>query len=232
MIRLFIGYDRMEPVAFHVLSHSIMRRSSVPVSITPIALCNLEGVFGRERQPNQATDFSFSRFLVPYLSGFSGWSAFMDCDMLTLGDFAELWAQRDESKSVMVVKHDHRPTETRKFLGNVQTQYPMKNWSSVMLMNNAKCWRLQPEFVNSATGLELHRFTWLKNAGWEPSIEDQIGALDPAWNHLVGYDEPTGRERNLHFTEGGPWFDAYAHVPFADLWRAERDDAFGAKTKY
>lgn len=232
MIRVFIGYDVMEPVAFSVLSHSILRRASRPVSITPVALCNLEGIFGRERQPNQATDFSFSRFLVPFLSGFTGWSIFMDCDQLCLGDIAELWNAQDERYAVMCVKHDHKPTETRKFLGNVQTQYPMKNWSSVMLMNNRHCWRLHPDFVNTATGLELHRFQWLAGAEWDPSIEDRIGALDPAWNHLVGYDEPTGRERNLHFTEGGPWFKQYEHAPFADLWRAERDAAFAASDKY
>lgn len=232
MIRVFIGYDVMEPVAYSVLAHSILRRASRPVSITPVALCNLEYVFGRERAPNQSTDFSFSRFLVPYLCDFDGWAIFMDCDMLVLGDIARLWEVQDDQFAVQVVKHDHRPTETRKFLGNVQTQYPMKNWSSVMLMNCRKCWRLTPDYVNTASGLELHRFQWLAGAEWDPSIEQQIGALDPAWNHLVGYDEPTGRELNLHYTEGGPWFKAYENSAFADLWRRERNAAFAASDKY
>ena len=253
MIRVFIGYDAQEPVAFSVLAHSILRRASRPVSITPIALCNLEGILTRARQPNQSTDFSFSRFLVPWICGFEGWSIFMDCDQLCLDDIAKLWALRDESKSVMCVKHDHRPTETRKFLGHVQTQYPMKNWSSVMLMNNRMCWRLTPDFVNTATGLQLHRFEWLKGADWPKSVEDQIGELPRGWNHLVGYDEPecafptcgcdlmeNGKHNcpikarhehtlhNLHFTEGGPWFPGFDDVPFADVWRRERNLAFSA----
>lgn len=231
MIRVFIGYDRQEPIAFHTLSHSILRRASEPVSITPVALSQLEGVMTRPRQENQSTDFSFSRFLVPWICGFSGWSIFMDCDMLVTGDIARLWRLQDEKYSVMCVKHDHRPTETRKFLGHVQTQYPMKNWSSVMLMNNRKCWRLTPEYVNSATGLQLHRYEWLKGAEWDDGIEDQIGALPPEWNHLVGYDQPTGGELNFHFTEGGPWFPGFENVPFADVWRKERDAAFSASIK-
>ena len=232
MIRVFIGYDRQESVAFSVLAHSILRRASQPVSITPVALANLEGVMWRKRQDNQSTDFSFSRFLVPWLCEFTGWSIFMDCDQLCLGDIADLWKLRDESKSVMVVKHDHKPTEQRKFLGHVQTQYPMKNWSSVMLMNNRCCWRLTPDYVNTASGLDLHRFRWLAGADWDPSIEEQIGELPHAWNHLVGYDEPRGDELNLHYTEGGPWFAAFQDGPFAELWRRERAAAFGVESKF
>lgn len=219
--RVFIGYDRKEPVAFNVAAHAIHRRASRPVSITPVMLSQLEGVFGRERQPNQSTDFSFSRFLVPYLCGFTGWSLFMDCDQLPVADICRAWDLRDERYSVMVVKHDHRPTETRKFLNQVQTQYPMKNWSSFMLLNNRHCWRLTPDYVNTATGLDLHRFRWLAGAEWDASVEDQIGELPATWNHLVGYDTPRGDELNFHWTEGGPWFKSYENAPFAGIWRRE-----------
>ena len=231
MIRVFIGYDVKEPVAFSVFAHSILRRASVPVSITPVALSQLRGVMTRERVPNQSTDFSFSRFLVPWLCDFKGWAIFADCDQLMLEDVKHLWDLRDEKFAIQCVKHVHEPTTTTKFLGNVQTSYPMKNWSSVMLMDCKKCWRLTPEYVNTATGLELHRFRWLAGADWDASIEDRIGDLDPAWNHLVGYNEPTGRELNLHWTEGGPWFKAYENEPFADLWRRERNAAFGIMPK-
>ena len=118
MIRVFIGYDPREAVAFSVLSYSIQARAKQPVSIAPLMLSQLQGVLTRERHALQSTDFSFSRFLTPYLSGFTGWSLFMDCDMLMLGDITELWALRDERYAVMVVKHDHVPLETTKFLGD------------------------------------------------------------------------------------------------------------------
>jgi hypothetical protein len=153
MIRVFIGFDPREEVAFHVLSRSIHARASEPVSITPVALSQLKKVMTRERNPLQSTDFSFSRFLTPFLSGFEGWSIFMDCDMVVLDDIANLWKLRDEKYAVQVVKHVHQPKEDVKFLNAPQSKYEKKNWSSVMMFNNAKCQALTPEFVNKASGL-------------------------------------------------------------------------------
>ena len=79
MIQVFIGFDEGEKAAYHVLAESIRKFSSVPVSITPLSLNNLPQ-FTREKQSNQSTDFAFSRFLVPYLSNYKGWSIFMDCE--------------------------------------------------------------------------------------------------------------------------------------------------------
>src|SRR3954464_3273787 len=135
MIRIFIGYDAREAVAFSVLAHSIHAHASEPVTIAPLMLSELHGVLTRERHALQSTDFSFSRFLVPYLSGYEGWSLFTDCDMLVRDDIAGLWRLRDERFAAHVVKHDHRPREQTKFLGERQTSYEKKNWSSVMLLN-------------------------------------------------------------------------------------------------
>ena len=216
MIRIFIGFDPREAVAFNVLAHSIQARASVPVAIAPVALSQLRQVYTRERDALQSTDFSFSRFLTPYLSDYSGWSLFMDCDMLMRDDIAKLWELRDERYAVQVVKHDHRPRERTKFLGAVQTAYAKKNWSSVMLFNNSQCKALTPEYVNTASGLELHQFKWLES-------DAMIGELPHRWNHLVGYDAPDDDIALAHFTIGGPYFPEYENCPLADQWRAERD---------
>jgi hypothetical protein len=216
MIRIFIGFDARETAAWHVLTHSIMARASEPVSFTPLALDNLKPVFNRERNPLQSTDFAFSRFLTPYLSGYEGWSIFMDCDMLVLDDIARLYALRDERYAVMCVKHDHQPKETIKFLGATQTSYEKKNWSSVMLFNNAKCRALTPDYVNTASGLELHQFKWLGD-------DAQIGELPRRWNHLVGYYSEDAAAANVHYTLGGPYFDDYRDCEHADAWRTERE---------
>jgi hypothetical protein len=215
MIRIFIGFDPRETVAWHVLCHSILARCTQPVSFTPLALDHLRDAFTRPRDPLQSTDFSFTRFLVPYLSGYEGWSLFMDCDMLVRADIAELWELRDERYAVMCVKHDHRPQETVKFLGAPQTAYGKKNWSSVMLFNNARCRALTPEYVNTASGLALHQFKWLDS-------DDAIGALPRTWNHLVGHDAPDPGAKNVHYTIGGPYFREYAEVEHAHHWFAER----------
>ncbi len=216
MIGIFIGFDPREAVAYSVLAHSIQARASAPVTIAPLALSQLSRVLTRERHPLQSTDFSFSRFLAPYLSDYAGWSLFMDCDMLMRDDVARLWDLRDERYAVQVVKHDHKPRETVKFLGAAQTSYAKKNWSSVMLFNNAKCRALTPDYVNSASGLELHQFKWVES-------DESIGDLPRRWNHLVGYDAPDEDVSLAHFTIGGPYFPAYADCAFADEWRAERD---------
>ena len=219
MIRIFIGFDPRETVAYHVLSHSIHARASAPVSIAPLMLSQLGGLMTRERNSLQSTDFSFSRFLTPYLCGFEGWAIFMDCDMLVLEDIAKLWALRDEKYAVMCVKHDHVPKEKTKFLGAQQTKYEKKNWSSVMLFNCAKCTALTPDYVNSASGLDLHRFNWL-------GADDLIGEIPHRWNLLVGYDQsiPVDEVSNLHYTIGGPYFHDYKDIDYAAEWFAERDE--------
>ncbi|MDY8110700.1 glycosyltransferase [Fulvimarina sp. 2208YS6-2-32] len=214
--RVFVGFDTKEVVAYHVLAQSILEKSTMPVQFMPIVLSNLEGIFTRERNSLQSTEFSFSRFLVPYLSGFEGWSLFMDCDMLMRVDIAELWALRDEACSVMCVKHDYVPKVETKFLGQTQTKYEKKNWSSVILFNNAKCKALTPDFVNTATGLELHQFKWLDG-------DDKIGALPAEWNWLVNEYDHNPDAKNVHFTDGGPYFDEYKNDDYADEWFAARD---------
>jgi lipopolysaccharide biosynthesis glycosyltransferase len=214
LIRVFIGYDAREAVAFSVLAHSIYARASEPVSVTPLMLSELKGVFGRERHALQSTDFAFSRFLTPYLSGYEGWSIFTDCDMLVLDDIAHLWRLRDDRYAVMVVKHDHQPRESVKFLDQPQSAYPKKNWSSVMLFNNAMCRALTPEYVNTASGLELHQFKWLAD-------EALIGELPRRWNHLVGYYADDPDVSLVHYTLGGPYFDEYRDCSYAEEWRRE-----------
>ena len=216
MIPVFIGYDTREAVAYSVLAYSIHARATEPVCVAPLMLSQLAGILTRERHSLQSTDFSFSRFLTPHLSGYAGWSIFMDCDMLMLDDIAGLWRLRDERYAVMAVKHHHVPKETAKFLGEPQTRYEKKNWSSVMLFNNAKCRALTPHYVNSASGLELHQFKWLES-------DDLIGGLPDRWNHLVGYNAPRADAALVHYTIGGPYFDDYRECEYAGQWFAERD---------
>ena len=213
MINVFIGYDKNEKVAFNVLSYSILKHSTRPVAITPIYLPNIKDSFIRERSGIESTDFSFSRFIVPHLMNYQGWALFLDCDQLMLGDVAELWRLRDEKYAVQVAKHDYQPQEEKKFMGAVQTKYVKKNWSSVMLMNCDKCKSLTPDYVNSATGLQLHQFKWLEN-------DDLIGEIPLEWNWLV--DEP-GCEikqdiKNLHYTKGGPYFKEYKNCGYSEIW--------------
>lgn len=222
-LNIYIGYDSKEPEAFHVLAHSIMTRASWPVRITPLIQDTLRkaGLYTRERGPTESTEFSLTRFLVPYLSEYEGYSVFMDCDMLCLTDIEELRGHivfnmrpgLSNGKAVLCVKHDYTPKVGVKFLGNPQTVYPRKNWSSFMVFNNDMCRVLDLPYVNVASGLDLHRFNWLP--------DDKIGELPPVWNWLVGEYQKIDDAKFLHWTLGGPWFDEFVNTDHSDLWRKE-----------
>jgi hypothetical protein len=217
VLRIFIGYDPVESVAFYTLAHSILRRASIPVSIAPVARKHLQGVYTRERGPTESTDFSLTRFLVPWLSGFEGWSVYMDCDMLCRADVAELAGalESQADKAVLVCKHDYVPKTSRKFLDRVQTTYPRKNWSSLMAFNNERCRALTPDYVNAAPASDLHRFAWVEEAA--------LGGLPLAWNWLVGEYSYDPAAKIVHFTIGGPYFPAYRDCDYAAEWFTERD---------
>ena len=92
-----------------------------------------------------------------------------------------------------MVKHNY-VASTEKILGQEQTQYGRKNWSSVMLFNNSMCKALTPQYVQEAHGLSLHQFKWVE--------DDLIGELEPEWNYLVGEGAPTLARRSLTSQKG------------------------------
>ena len=210
MIPIFIGYDSKVKIAYHVLSESILRNSSTPVTISPINLNNLKNIYTRKQDLLASTEFSFSRFLVPHLMNYNGWAIFMDSDMVMLSDITELWNLRNEKYAIQVCKHDYTPSSKNKFLGNNQTIYAKKNWSSLMLMDCSKCKTLTPEYVNTKSGLELHQFKWLD--------ENLIGSIPLEWNWLVGEYPYKKDVHNIHFTEGGPYFKNYRNTEYANEW--------------
>jgi len=219
VLRIYVGYDPSESIAWHTFVHSVLSRSSQPVAIVPINLVNLRKIFTRERDSKQSNEFSFTRFLVPYLSGYNGQAAFFDCDMLLRTDVAELfaYAQSDPSKAVHVVKHDYKPRDEVKYLNTRQYNYPRR----LVFCGTLDCChpsnrKVTPEFVNSATAMELHRFQWLE--------DEEIGSLDIRWNWLVGeYDQPPNDVKNVHWTVGGPYFNEYRNVDFAEEWFSENE---------
>jgi hypothetical protein len=220
-LRIFVGWDRREPVAYDVCRFSLERRTSQPVVVAPIKLEELRkaGLYWRDQDPLASTEFTYTRFLTPTLAGFSGLALFCDCDFLWLGDVAELFASVDPAKAVHCVKHDYRPTEATKMDGKIQTLYPRKNWSSLMLFNcdHPSVRALTADVVNRETGAYLHQMKWV--------ADEDIGELPTAWNWLEGWNSPAthGDPKAVHFTRGGPWFEQWREVDYADRWLAERE---------
>lgn len=217
-LRLYIGWDDREAVAYHTLCHSIITRASGPVSITPIRRDHIKAAFTRARVVGESTDFSISRFLTPWLAEYKGIAVFMDCDFLCRTDIYGLLDEvaAQPTCPVLVCKHNYTPRAKVKFLGNRQEAYPCKNWSSLMVFNlqHWDCKNLTPEYVNAAPAADLHRFKWVRDHG-------NIGRLSLVWNWLVGEYAYNPDAKMVHFTEGGPWFPGYEDCDYADEWRWE-----------
>jgi lipopolysaccharide biosynthesis glycosyltransferase len=212
MLTIGIGFDERETLAYHVLCQSILSRATMPIRFIPIKLSMLGGIYDRKPDYRQSNEFSYSRFLLPYLCGYEGFSLYLDCDMLCRVDIADIYAKINILNFVSVVQHDYTPKDTTKYLGAVQYTYPRKNWSSVMFFNNALCQlRLTKYFVSNASGQDLHRFSWV--------ADDRIGSLGKDWNHLVGEYEPNPDAKIVHFTNGLPTW--YPGCEYAEEWRAE-----------
>ena len=219
-MKVFIGYDSREDIAFRVCERSLLKHTSIPLDIWPIKQTDMRerNLYWREHDPLSSTEFTFTRFLVPYLTDYKGWALFCDCDFLFRGDIAGIQDYMDGAKAVYVVKHNYNPPERIKMDGAQQTQYPRKNWSSFMLINcghEQVKKNLTLDMVNTATGLYLHRFQWLTN--------DVIGELPIAYNYLEGWHnkEDCPNPIGVHFTRGGPWFRDYMHVEYGDEWMKE-----------
>lgn len=222
-MKVFVGYDTREDIAYQVCKHSILSKQPEAI-VRPLKQQELRdaGWYSRPIDKLASTEFTFTRFLIPELCNFDGWALFMDCDMILTTDIKELFDQADDKYAVMCVQHDYTPKSTTKMDGQKQTIYPRKNWSSVMLFNcgHKSNQRLTQDLVNDPeiNGAYLHRFSWLK--------DKEVGELSPEWNWLVGhYSEPAdGKPKLIHYTEGGPWFENYRDCEYHQEWKNELFD--------
>ena len=212
-IPIFVGYDPREAVAYHTCVNSIIRHTSRPVAIVPLAL-NLFTDY-KETHTDGSNHFIYSRFLVPHLMDYLGHAIFIDGDMIVRADITELWDLRRYDVDVQVVKHNYQTRMTEKYLGAKNENYPRKNWSSVILWNcqNPANKRLTPEFVEKATGAELHRFSWVQ--------DERIGELPIEWNWLPDEFGANPEAKLLHYTLGTPCFHEFATTNQGDEWHRE-----------
>lgn len=213
MSKVYIGYDEREKLAFDVCNFSIKQRSKIETVC--LRSKDIEK-YDRNLGEPQSTDFTFSRFWVPHLENYKGFSVFVDCDFLFLDDVEKLIeiAKEDISKAVWVCKHPRYIPNTVSKMDNIaQNNYERKNWASLMVFNNAHedCKRLSSDYLNThKPGLDFHKLTWT----------DNIGSIPLDWNCLDEYyhlDDP----KAIHFTDGGPWFAKYRNTFYSQFWHDE-----------
>ena len=136
-LKIFIGYDTREDIAYEVCKQSILDTASVPVEIIPLKLKELRksGWYTRDEDQLGSTEFTFSRFMIPFLTDYTGWALFIDCDFIFKRDIVHLFEQKDDKYAVMCAHHDYTPKDGEKMDGQAQLPYPRKNWSSMVLWN-------------------------------------------------------------------------------------------------
>jgi hypothetical protein len=216
MLNLYVGFDPRTEIGFHAFVSSVLHNTSVPVSITPLSQSRMS--FWKTGQRDGTNDFTYGRFLVPWLNGFTGWALFADgSDMLVLSDLAELWSLRDPYKAVQVVKHTYSTKHAKKYRGSlmeaINEDYVRKNWSSLMLVNCSHfSWRdLTPDVVGTMSGSDLQAFKFIP-------IAKHLGELPLEWNWLCDEYGENPEAKLLHWTTGIPAFPQYANAPMADEW--------------
>lgn len=203
-IRIFLGFDPREAVAYHVCQQSIIETCADPSALSFHPVCG--------EQRDGSNTFIYARFLVPYLCDFRGHAIFIDGDMLVRSDIRELWNLKRHDRGALVVKHDYRTKHATKYLGNPNADYPRKNWSSVIVWNCGFFPNrvLTPEYVAQSTGAHLHRFSWL--------ADERIGELPETWNKLVLEQTLEADDKLWHFTIGTPCFAEYEDCDGAKEW--------------
>ena len=238
-MKVFIGWDPRDALAYEVCAQSLVDHATIDVNIIPLKEWDLrrKGIFWRaysvgaappwagspdqDKWPNQHWDwkdgkpfstlFSFSRFAVPILMDYADeWVLWMDPDMLWRADIKELWESFDRTVALNCIQHQHRPPEGMKMDGVRQQHYARKNWSSLMILNPARCQAMTPYLLNNQTGSYLHGLFWL--------ADHQIGSLEQKWNWLCGWSDDSIDPAIVHFTRGTPDMEGHEKEPYADEW--------------
>jgi lipopolysaccharide biosynthesis glycosyltransferase len=191
-LRVFIGCDSRQPVALTVAAHSVARHSTKPVAITPLMLHQLPIT------RRGLTEFTYARWLTPWLCNFKGKALFMDADMIVRGDIAELF-EYGGMNAVSVMQEQER-----------------FEWPSMMLFNCAACHVLTPEYVEDPKNK-------LFPLDWAP----YVGELPSDWNHCVSYMDPLRAQKAklIHYTAGLPVWEETQGNPEDDYWFKELEHA-------
>jgi hypothetical protein len=211
-MRVFVGSDRTQAFAIRVLEHSIRRHTRAPVEVIP--MIDLPVREPKDPRQGQRTGFSFSRFCIPKLCGYSGKAIYMDADMLVLGDLAELWnIPFDGAKIVIQQEVKHQDTSTDK----VGAPKKRQKQCAVMLID---CARVDWDIDKIVDGLDQRRFTY-EELMHDLCIlqESEIKYGVPfEWNSLEHLDSTT---RLIHFTDmfTQPWVSPIN--PNGDIWLDE-----------
>lgn len=220
MYNIYIGYDSTsteQKLAWDICKRSIEKNCSDLSSINIIKL-EINSLIEKKlfyREDNDgSTEFTYTRFLVPYLNDYKDYALFIDNDFLFECDILELFKYyTSKDNPLSCVKHNYVSCNSSiKMNGTKQEWYPKKNWSSLMIFNcghNDVCLNLTIDNVNNKSPKWLQRMDWCS--------QNKIIEIPKSYNYLVNYYNDNNIKA-LHFTDGGPWYKEYRNVEHAEKW--------------
>lgn len=190
---VFIGHDHRQPLAYNVMRYSIESRASKPIQVS--------GLFLNQMPISRvgATEFTYTRFLVPWLMEYQGIGLFCDEDMVVNGDVWELFS------------HCSKRLPEDWDVAVMQDQ-PRYEWTSVMAFNCARLKHLTPDFIEDNQN-RMFDLAWAKN----------VAELPAEWNHFCG--EAKGKAAKLyHFSQGIPYWRETRGLEEDPVWFAAFDE--------
>ena len=229
---IYIGYDPNEgnDLAWKVCKRSILQHTKYHDKINIIKLDKIEleekGLYKRKDTGihKGSNNFTYTKFFIPYLNDYNGYSLFCDSDFIWETDIYELInnfeidnENNNNKFSIGCVKHkcytNEKTLNKTKMDGKYQSWYPRKNWTSLIIFNcsHYKCKKLTLDTLNDANPSWLQRLYWIneikKNENDEEEFDDiLIKSISYKNNFLYGYYSDLNNINAIHLTEGGPWF--------------------------
>ncbi|WP_332768843.1 glycosyltransferase [Phenylobacterium sp.] len=210
-VRIYVGTDRSQRIGLRVLEYSIRRFTDLDVEVR--SLEEVQARVPRDPRNRQRTGFSFSRFAIPKLAGYSGRAIYMDADMQVFRDIRELWTL--PANGAHIVCQEELPTHVARSAKLAAPQTRTKQCSVMLLDCGALDWDLDA-VVRGLDG-EYDYAQLMQQLCIVP--EDRISySLPLRWNSLEHYDKTTCL---IHYTDmpTQPW--VCVDNPNGHLWTSE-----------
>ena len=199
-VRVFVAATPAEWLPCRVLEFSIKETSALNTRVQAIYNFKRSIPMPLATENRPRTPFSFQRFLIPELCGFSGKAIYLDADMQVFQDIGHLWSQDFAGCNLQTVQ---------------EAKKGRRGQFSVMLLDcKALNWNIEQIIADLDAGR-------LDYAGlmYEMRVAGKIGRDIPSdWNSLERFE--AGKTALLHYTDMNtqPWVST--ENPLGDLWIA------------
>lgn len=204
-MRVYVGADESQMLGARVLEYSIRRFCTAPLVFDTMQ--NVQLPMPRDPKNQPRTQFSFNRFAIPHLAGYTGRAVYVDADMQVFRDFRELYNLPFGNATILYAPSSDS-ARVKQF--------------SVLLLD---CDKLKWDPTKIVQGFDEGLYDYdalMKEMCIEPETAIQP-TIPPQWNSLENYVE--GETGLIHYTDmhTQPWVNA--RNKNGDLWVACLRDA-------